>query len=193
MTKGDRHARLLGARPAASTRTPAQNANAANGAYYNLMATLNDGAAGVLQRPQNQGLLDDTLVLQFSEFGRRITENGSNGTDHGAASVMMAMGGSVNGGLYGTAPNLQPDPDNPTLENNAGDVQYETDFRSVYAQVIDDWLGATRRRSGRGLSGGRAGVSVMAGWLAATLNRRSGVQKVKEARRQLRPDLLISC
>ena len=52
------------------------------------------------------------------------------------------MGGRVNGGLYGTAPNLNPIPNNPTLENNAGDVHYETDFRSVYAQVIDNWLGA---------------------------------------------------
>ena len=55
---------------------------------------------------------------------------------------MLVMGGRVNGGLYGTAPNLNTDPKNPTLENNAGDVHYETDFRSVYAQVIDDWLGA---------------------------------------------------
>ena len=47
---------------------------------------------------------------------------------------MLAMGGRVNGGLYGTAPNLNTDPANPTLENGAGDVKYETDFRSVYAQ-----------------------------------------------------------
>jgi uncharacterized protein (DUF1501 family) len=90
-------------------------------------------------------LLSDTLVLTFSEFGRRISENGSNGTDHGAASVMMAMGGRVNGGLYGTAPVLNLDPNNPTLENNAADVRFETDFRSVYAQVIDQWLGADSR------------------------------------------------
>jgi uncharacterized protein (DUF1501 family) len=90
---------------------------------------------------KNQGLLDDTLLLTFSEFGRRITENSSQGTDHGAAAVMIAMGGKVSGGLYGTAPSLNPDPANPTLENNAGDVHYETDFRSVYAQVIDRWLG----------------------------------------------------
>ncbi|MGH9807167.1 MAG: DUF1501 domain-containing protein, partial [Terriglobia bacterium] len=81
------------------------------------------------------------LVLSFSEFGRRISENGSGGTDHGSASVMMAMGGKVNGGLYGTAPILNTDPNNPTLENGAGDVKYETDFRSVYAQVLDKWLG----------------------------------------------------
>jgi uncharacterized protein (DUF1501 family) len=97
--------------------------NPANGSYANLMTTLNDGL--------------------FSEFGRRISENGSNGTDHGAASVMLAMGGKVNGGLYGTAPNLNLDPANPTLENNAGDVHFETDFRSVYAQVIEQWLGAS--------------------------------------------------
>ena len=54
---------------------------------------------------------------------------------------MMAIGGKVNGGLYGTAPNLNTDPANPTLENNAGDVKFETDFRSVYAQVLDNWLG----------------------------------------------------
>jgi uncharacterized protein (DUF1501 family) len=54
---------------------------------------------------------------------------------------MMAIGGRVNGGFYGTAPNLNLDPRNPTLENNAADVRYETDFRSVYAQVLDSWLG----------------------------------------------------
>ena len=55
---------------------------------------------------------------------------------------MLVMGGKVNGGLYGTAPNLNTDAANPTLENSAGDVKMETDFRSVYAQVIDGWLGA---------------------------------------------------
>ena len=119
----------------------AQNVNQNNGAYYNLMATLNDGLLAFYTDLNNQGLLTDTLVVSFSEFGRRISENGSSGTDHGAASVMMVMGGRVNGGLYGTAPNLNTDSQNPTLENSAGDVHYETDFRSVYAQVADRWLG----------------------------------------------------
>jgi uncharacterized protein (DUF1501 family) len=119
--------------------------NPANGTYANLMTTLNDGLLAFYNDLNNQGLLTDTLVLSFSEFGRRISENGSNGTDHGAASVMLAMGGRVSGGLYGTAPNLNLDPANPTLENNAGDVHFETDFRSVYAQVIDQWLGADSR------------------------------------------------
>jgi uncharacterized protein (DUF1501 family) len=118
-----------------------QNVNAAGGAYFNLMATLNDGLFAFYNDLRAQGLLEDTLVLSFSEFGRRISENGSLGTDHGSASVMMAIGGRVNGGFYGTAPNLNFDPRNPTLENNAADVRYETDFRSVYAQVLDSWLG----------------------------------------------------
>lgn len=123
----------------------AQNPNQANGSYFNLMATLNDALFAFYTDLTNQGLLGDTLVLSFSEFGRRISENGSNGTDHGAASVMLAMGGRVNGGLYGTAPTLNTDPSNPTLENNAGDVRFETDFRSVYARVIDGWLGGDSR------------------------------------------------
>jgi len=119
-----------------------QNVNQTNGSYYNLMATLNDGLLAFYNDLRNEGLLQDTLLVTFSEFGRRISENGSQGTDHGAASAMLVMGGRVNGGLYGTAPNLNTDPKNPTLENTAGDVTYETDFRSVYAQIIDNWLGA---------------------------------------------------
>src|SRR4051812_30265476 len=119
----------------------AQNPNQANGSYTNLMATLNDGLFAFYNDLVNHGLLGDTLVLQFSEFGRRISENGSQGTDHGAASVMMAMGGGVRGGIFGTAPNLRGTADNPTLENGGNDVRYETDFRSVYASVIDSWLG----------------------------------------------------
>jgi uncharacterized protein (DUF1501 family) len=118
-----------------------QNTNVANGSYNTLMTTLNGGLFAFYRDMLNQGLLADTLVLQFSEFGRRITENGSSGTDHGAASLMMAIGGGVRGGIYGTAPNLRIAPDNPTLENNGQDVRYETDFRSVYARVIDNWLG----------------------------------------------------
>ena len=110
------------------------------GAYAGLMTTLNDGLAAFYNDVRNLGLLNNTLVLTFSEFGRRIGENGSRGTDHGAASVMLAMGGSVHGGLYGTAPSLG-DPQNPTLENNGNDVHFETDFRSVYARAIDNWLG----------------------------------------------------
>jgi uncharacterized protein (DUF1501 family) len=113
----------------------------ANGTYAGLMGTLDGALTAFYGDLLNQRLLGDTLVLQFSEFSRRIDENASQGTDHGAAGIMLALGGSVRGGLYGTAPNLRIASDNPTLENNSTDVRYETDFRSVYATVIDRWLG----------------------------------------------------
>ena len=112
------------------------------GAYFTLMATLGDGLKAFYDDLNSQGLLTNTLVLVYSEFGRRITENGSLGTDHGAGANMLALGGLVRGGIYGTSPNLSPDPANPTLENSGADVKFETDFRSVYAKVIDGWLGA---------------------------------------------------
>jgi uncharacterized protein (DUF1501 family) len=118
------------------------NQNPINGAYRTLMANVDGGLTAFFTDLRNQGLLDSTLILVFSEFGRRINENGSQGTDHGAAGIMLAMGGLVRGGLHGTAARLRNDPSNPTLENNAGDVRYETDFRAVYARALDDWLGA---------------------------------------------------
>ena len=115
--------------------------NAGGGGYANLMGTIGDSVLAFYNDLRNQGLLNDTLMLQFSEFGRRISENGSQGTDHGAAGIMLAMGGGVRGGIYGTAASLDPNPGNATLENSGGDVRYETDFRSVYAKVLDSWLG----------------------------------------------------
>jgi uncharacterized protein (DUF1501 family) len=113
----------------------------AGGGYGNLMGTLGDGLAAFYTDIRNQGLAADTTVIVFSEFARRISENGSAGTDHGAAGLMMVLGGSVRGGLYGTAGSLAPG--SPSLENNSGDVRYETDFRSVYARLLDQWFGVS--------------------------------------------------
>jgi uncharacterized protein (DUF1501 family) len=113
-----------------------------NGAYPRLMTELNDAVTAFYGDLRNQGLLNQVLVMGFSEFGRRAYENGSVGCDHGAAGLMFALGGAVRGGLYGTAASLNPDTKNPTLENNGGDVRHETDFRSVYARVVDGWLGS---------------------------------------------------
>lgn len=134
-----------------------QNTNTPAGAYSKLMTTLDAALLAFYTDLVNHGLFNDTLVVQFSEFGRRITENGSQGTDHGAAGLMLAMGGGVRGGLFGTAADLRTTPDNPTLENNGGDVHYETDFRAVYATVLDRWLGADSRPIlGAGFSGAPA-------------------------------------
>jgi uncharacterized protein (DUF1501 family) len=117
-----------------------QGANG-GGDYANLMATLGDGLWAFYSDIRNQGAASDTTIIVFSEFGRRISENGSGGTDHGAAGLMMVLGGSVRGGLYGTAAQLSPG--SPTLENNSGDVRFETDFRSVYAPLLEQWLGVS--------------------------------------------------
>jgi len=119
--------------------THAQQGAGGGGGYAGLMQTLGDGLFAFYTDLKNQGQMSDTTVILFSEFSRRISENGSAGTDHGAAGLMVALGGSVRGGLYGTAPVLAPG--HPTLENSSGDVHYETDFRSVYARVLDQWLG----------------------------------------------------
>ena len=120
--------------------THAQQGTGGGGGYGNLMGTLGDGLWAFYNDIRNQGIANDTTLIVFSEFGRRISENGSGGTDHGAAGLMFALGGMVRGGLYGTAASLAPG--SPTLENSSGDVHYETDFRSVYARLLDQWLGA---------------------------------------------------
>ena len=73
------------------------------------------------------------LTMTFSEFGRRVAENASGGTDHGEAAPLFLIGGGVRGGVYAKHPSLDD------LDN--GDVKYTTDFRSVYATVIERWLG----------------------------------------------------
>ena len=78
------------------------------------------------------GVQDRVLILTMSEFGRRVAENGGQGTDHGAASCMFAIGDTVQGGVHGTVPALDD------LER--GNLKFHTDFRRVYATVIDRWL-----------------------------------------------------
>ena len=78
---------------------------------------------------------DNVLLLMFSEFGRRIADNGS-GTDHGAAGVAFAVGEHVKGGIYGTYPSLEP-----SQQEEGGNLRHNMDFRSVYATILDDWLG----------------------------------------------------
>ena len=76
---------------------------------------------------------DDTLIFIFSEFGRRIKDNGS-GTDHGSGGSAFLVGGQVIGGMYGEYPSLEPE---KQLE---GDLQFNNDFRRTYATILDRWL-----------------------------------------------------
>lgn len=79
------------------------------------------------------GLWDRLLVMTYSEFGRRVAENGSQGTDHGTAAPHFFMGGRVKGGLYGSQP--------PLADLQAGDLKYRVDYRSLYNTVIQNWWG----------------------------------------------------
>jgi uncharacterized protein (DUF1501 family) len=78
---------------------------------------------------------DNVLLFMFSEFGRRIVDNGS-GTDHGAAGIAFALGEHVKGGFYGTYPSLKP-----SDQEEGGNLKFSTDFRSVYSTILDDWMG----------------------------------------------------
>ncbi len=79
-----------------------------------------------------KGVANKVTVMCFSEFGRRVQENDSNGTDHGAAGPMFLAGGKVKGGLFGSYPSL--------TDLDSGDLKYTTDFRRVYATLLDKWL-----------------------------------------------------
>jgi|TARA_B110000438_G_scaffold238139_1_gene235813 uncharacterized protein (DUF1501 family) len=82
---------------------------------------------------KEQNLDDETVIWIFSEFGRRIADNGT-GTDHGSGGVAFLLGNSVKGGLYGEYPNLDP---SAQLE---GDIKFNTDFRSLYSTILEDIL-----------------------------------------------------
>lgn len=83
---------------------------------------------------REHGRADDTLILVFSEFGRRMDDNGT-GTDHGSGGVAFLIGDGVNGGHYGEYPSLKED---ALLE---GDLHFNNDFRSTYSTILDQWLG----------------------------------------------------
>lgn len=93
------------------------------------------GAIGSLMEDlKEHGTEDDATILVFSEFGRRIKDNGS-GSDHGSGGGAFLIGGAVNGGMYGEYPSLAE------AEQIEGDLRSNNDFRSVYTNVLEDWLG----------------------------------------------------
>jgi uncharacterized protein (DUF1501 family) len=98
-----------------------------------LLRELSESVAAFVDDLERDKLLDRVLLMTFSEFGRTVKENGRRGTDHGSAAPLFLAGGKVKGGLIGAHPNLTD------LEN--GGQKFHTDFRRVYATVLDRWLG----------------------------------------------------
>ena len=109
-----------------------------NGPQGRLLSIYAEGMKALAEELRSHGLWQDTLVMTFSEFGRRVAQNGSRGTDHGAASNLYLLGGSLRqAGFYNGAPQLD--------DLDEGDLKYEVDFRQVYAHVLSAWLEAPAR------------------------------------------------
>ena len=98
-----------------------------------LLAGFDKGITAFQREMESLGMADRVIVLTFSEFGRRVGENGSAGTDHGTAAPMFVVGKRVKGGFHGPIPNLND------LDN--GDLKFQVDFREVYAATLDQWMG----------------------------------------------------
>ncbi len=111
-------------------------------AHYRLLDELAQALTAFRTALQGQGVWKDVLVMTYSEFGRRVEENASHGTDHGTAAPHLVMGGQVKGGLYGMPPSLT------ALQD--GDLKYTIDYRSLYATVIEKWWGLPPVTFGRG-------------------------------------------
>lgn len=103
-----------------------------------LMKTLAEGLAAFYSDLQQHGKADNVVVMTWSEFGRRVAENGSQGTDHGTAAPLFVLGNAINRGVYGEPPDL-------TNLDHSGNLKYTIDFRSVYATVLDRWMGASSK------------------------------------------------
>ena len=96
--------------------------------HERLMGVLDEGLGAFLEDLQRTPAGRRAVVLVFSEFGRRVQENGSRGTDHGTAGPMLVAGPDLRGGLHGEHPSLE--------ELDDGDLVHTTDFRSVYSAAI---------------------------------------------------------
>jgi uncharacterized protein (DUF1501 family) len=101
--------------------------------HANLLKLLDEGVAAFYKDLERMGKADKVAVMTFSEFGRRVKENGSRGTDHGAGSCMFVAGPAVAGGPIGNHPKLD--------DLDSGDLKHAVDFRRVYATILDEWLG----------------------------------------------------
>lgn len=102
--------------------------------HEGLFRTLCGGIQALQTDLENHNLDKDVTIMTFSEFGRRVAENGGRGTDHSAAAPLFLIGSAVRGKLFGEQPSL--------TDLDDGDLKYKIDFRSIYATVLDKWLGA---------------------------------------------------
>lgn len=103
------------------------------GTQATLLQSLSNGITAFYNDMSSKGLANNTAIVTFTEFGRRLKENGNKGTDHGAAQPVFMVGGQISGNLYSSYPSL-------TNLDSSGNIQYNVDFRQVYASILDKWL-----------------------------------------------------
>ena len=102
--------------------------------HAKLWSDVSNAVADFMDDLREHGRDKDTLILMFSEFGRRINDNGA-GTDHGSGGVAFAIGGDVEGGFYGEFPSLRPE------DQLEGDMRFTNYFRITYSTILERWLG----------------------------------------------------
>jgi uncharacterized protein (DUF1501 family) len=100
--------------------------------HRNLLAEVADGVTTFFETLRQSGNDKRVRLMTFSEFGRRVQENASKGTDHGAASCLFVAGPGLKGGAVGAHPRLD--------DLDSGDLKFHTDFRQVYATMLESWL-----------------------------------------------------
>jgi len=102
----------------------------------NLLKQFSEGVTAFIQNLKSMNKLNDTTVMVFSEFGRRVNQNASNGTDHGTANNVFILGSNLKKqGFYNAAPDL--------TNLDEGDIKYQIDFRNIYATLLNNWLKVT--------------------------------------------------
>jgi len=110
-----------------------------NGKQENLLGELSEGLYSFTEDLKMNGQLDDTFIMTFSEFGRRVKQNASGGTDHGTANNVFVINGKLkHPGFYNHAPDLT------NLDN--GDLKYEIDFRNIYSEILSKWLNVNDKK-----------------------------------------------
>jgi uncharacterized protein (DUF1501 family) len=107
-------------------------------AFPKLWAEVSNAVNDFYQDLKGHQANEEVVILMFTEFGRRVQENGS-GTDHGSGSVAFVIGDAVKGGLYGEYPSLEPD------KLDEGDLKWNNDFRGTYATLLEKWMGVDSR------------------------------------------------
>ncbi len=105
-----------------------------NTAFPKMWSEVTNAVGDLYQDLKEHHANEEVVMLMFTEFGRRVKENGS-GTDHGSGSVAFVIGDAVQGGTYGEYPSLEPS------KLDEGDLRWNTDFRRTYATLLDQWMG----------------------------------------------------